>query len=207
MQELVAPVTPGTGVTDDLKISKKDLTDDLTKRSETQPEKQKYEASAAYTVDKQSPNELTAKSLISEVEDLNAVKASSTEPQCSSEVLKEEEKMNDEKDKSPEATKVDSQVCDQNIIGEREVVLTKDEKVDKEEIGDEENEEEEEEEDNEKTGDAPVMVEASKDMEVKVVHKKSHNILSGVGSKVKHSIAKVKKAITGKSSHPKPPSP
>ncbi|XP_051116893.1 uncharacterized protein LOC127241730 isoform X4 [Andrographis paniculata] len=39
--------------------------------------------------------------------------------------------------------------------------------------------------------------------EVKVGHKKSHNILSlsGVGSKVKHSISKVKKAITGKSSH------
>ncbi|XP_041003764.1 titin isoform X20 [Juglans microcarpa x Juglans regia] len=51
--------------------------------------------------------------------------------------------------------------------------------------------------------DAPVMVEASKDTEAKVPHKKSHNILSGVGSKVKHSISKVKKAITGKSSHPK----
>lgn len=56
--------------------------------------------------------------------------------------------------------------------------------------------------------DAPVMVEASRDMDVKTVHKKSHhNILSGVGSKVKHSLAKVKKAITGKSSHPKPTSP
>ncbi|XP_035549576.1 titin-like isoform X15 [Juglans regia] len=51
--------------------------------------------------------------------------------------------------------------------------------------------------------DSPVMVEASKDTEAKVPHKKSHNILSGVGSKVKHSISKVKKAITGKSSHPK----
>lgn len=54
--------------------------------------------------------------------------------------------------------------------------------------------------------DAPVMVEASKDIEVKA-HKKSHNILSGVGSKVKHSIAKVKKAITGKHSPPKSSSP
>lgn len=51
--------------------------------------------------------------------------------------------------------------------------------------------------------DAPVMVEASKDADAKVPHKKSHNILSGVGSKVKRSISKVKKAITGKSSHPK----
>ncbi|XP_075673421.1 uncharacterized protein LOC142642856 isoform X3 [Castanea sativa] len=54
--------------------------------------------------------------------------------------------------------------------------------------------------------DAPVMVEAAKDIDVKVVHKK-HNILSGVGSKVKHSLSKVKKAITGKSSHPKTTSP
>jgi hypothetical protein len=55
--------------------------------------------------------------------------------------------------------------------------------------------------------DAPVMVEASKDIDVKVVHKKSHNILYVVGSKVKHSISKVRKVITGKSSHPKTPSP
>ncbi|KAF6137030.1 hypothetical protein GIB67_030794 [Kingdonia uniflora] len=55
--------------------------------------------------------------------------------------------------------------------------------------------------------DAPVIVEASRDIDVTPVHKKSHNILSGVGSKVKHSIAKMKKAITGKSSHHKPSSP
>ncbi|KAL8475395.1 hypothetical protein ACS0TY_028164 [Phlomoides rotata] len=56
------------------------------------------------------------------------------------------------------------------------------------------------------SSEAPVIVDMA-DADVKVSHKKSHNILSGVGSKVKHSIAKVKKAITGKSSHPKPPSP
>ncbi|CAA6671469.1 unnamed protein product [Spirodela intermedia] len=39
--------------------------------------------------------------------------------------------------------------------------------------------------------------------EPKPAHKKSHNILSGVKSKVKHSIAKVKKAITGKPSQSK----
>ncbi|KAL3526089.1 hypothetical protein ACH5RR_014461 [Cinchona calisaya] len=54
--------------------------------------------------------------------------------------------------------------------------------------------------------DHPVIVEASRDVDVKVSPKKSHNILSSVGSKVKHSIAKVKKVITGKSSHPKPSS-
>ncbi|KAI8533635.1 hypothetical protein RHMOL_Rhmol10G0024600 [Rhododendron molle] len=37
--------------------------------------------------------------------------------------------------------------------------------------------------------------------------KKSHNILLVVGSKVKHSITKVKKVVTGKSSHPKTSSP
>ncbi|KAL5797030.1 hypothetical protein ACOSQ2_001850 [Xanthoceras sorbifolium] len=58
------------------------------------------------------------------------------------------------------------------------------------------------------SSDAPVMVDVTRDMDVKVAHKKSHGILSGVGSKVKHSISKVKKAITGKSSHhPKPVSP
>ncbi|XP_017699404.2 uncharacterized protein LOC103711560 isoform X1 [Phoenix dactylifera] len=75
----------------------------------------------------------------------------------------------------------------------------------KEEKTDEEKYEKEEEDENktEESGhDAAVVVEA-KDADVKPAHKKSHNILSGVGSKVKHSIAKVKKAITGKSSHSK----
>lgn len=52
--------------------------------------------------------------------------------------------------------------------------------------------------------DAPVVVEASRDLDFMVAHKKSHHILSGVGAKVKHSIAKVKRVITGKSSHSKP---
>ncbi|KAJ1412154.1 hypothetical protein SESBI_20630 [Sesbania bispinosa] len=51
------------------------------------------------------------------------------------------------------------------------------------------------------------MIKGSRDTDMKASHKKSHGILSGVGSKVKHSISKVKKAITGKSSHPKTPSP
>lgn len=71
-----------------------------------------------------------------------------------------------------------------------------------------ENEEESshEQEKSDLSSEAPVMVDMG-DADVKVTPKKSHNILSGVGSKVKHSIAKVKKAITGKSSHPKTPSP
>ncbi|XP_039157988.1 microtubule-associated protein futsch isoform X3 [Eucalyptus grandis] len=78
------------------------------------------------------------------------------------------------------------------------------------EVKREEERDEHEEDEHERTEqghDAPVMVEASKDIDVKVPHKKSHNILSGVSSKVKHSISKVKKAITGKSSHSKAHSP
>ncbi|CAK7328117.1 unnamed protein product [Dovyalis caffra] len=69
-------------------------------------------------------------------------------------------------------------------------------------------EEKEEHKQTDTSSDAPVMVEASRDIvDVKVAHKKSHSILSGVGSKVKNSISKVKKAIRGKSSHPKQHSP
>ncbi|KAG5254523.1 microtubule-associated protein [Salix suchowensis] len=69
-------------------------------------------------------------------------------------------------------------------------------------------EEKEEEGEEHKTTDSPVMVEASRDtVDVKVASKKHHSILSGVGSKVKQSISKVKKAITGKSSLPKQHSP
>ncbi|KAK0588373.1 hypothetical protein LWI29_000145 [Acer saccharum] len=75
----------------------------------------------------------------------------------------------------------------------------------------EEKDEEEEGKEHKKTdlsSDALVVVDVPRDMDVKVAHKKSHGILSGVGSKVKHSISKVKKAIIGKSSHhPKPVSP
>lgn len=65
---------------------------------------------------------------------------------------------------------------------------------------------EEAEEEHTTDNNAAVIVEA-REAELKPAHKKSHNILSGVGSKVKHSIAKVKKAITGKSSHHKTISP
>ncbi|XP_061973263.1 uncharacterized protein LOC133695320 isoform X4 [Populus nigra] len=85
------------------------------------------------------------------------------------------------------------------------------EKAKSDEEKEEEEEEEEEGEEHKKTdsgSDAPVMVEASRDIvDVKVASKKHYNILSGVGSKVKNSISKVKKAITGKSSHPKQHSP
>ncbi|XP_031475104.1 uncharacterized protein LOC116247217 isoform X2 [Nymphaea colorata] len=64
-----------------------------------------------------------------------------------------------------------------------------------------------EEQSKQESGSAsPVLEEPSGATDHKPAHKK-HNILSSVGSKVKHSIGKVKKAITGKSSHHKPHSP
>lgn len=54
----------------------------------------------------------------------------------------------------------------------------------------------------EERDEAEVMVESCKDIDMKTP-KKHSNILSGVSSKVKHSISKVKKAITGKSSNSK----
>lgn len=98
------------------------------------------------------------------------------------------------------------------LVEDREPKDSKQLQVDEAEAAEEAKEDEEEEGDEDKREDSgtdpPVMVEASSDGIVKVAaNKKSHSILSGVGSKVKHSIAKVKKAITGKSSHPKPSSP
>lgn len=95
-----------------------------------------------------------------------------------------------------------------HLTGEKEPTL----QVDDEEEEDHENVEEaktdEEKEDFEHRRayqgyDEPVIVEASRDTEVKVSTKKSHNILSGMGKSVKHSISKVKKAIIGKSSNSK----
>lgn len=88
-----------------------------------------------------------------------------------------------------------------NQTKEPEAIHVEDAKMDEEQDGDEQNQ-------IDPSSVAPVMIAATRDVvDFKVAHKKSHNILSGVGSKVKHSISKVKKAITGKSSHPKPVSP
>lgn len=202
--ELDAPVN--TVATEDLDISHKGVTGDVVKISQIKTEIPKNEISAippqnenveikisAQNVDaSHAQGEPTAKLLIPEPEDLRAIKAPGSEPQRSSEVTKECGKMSDVEVKSESAAPTKEEIADSGVKT------------------DEENEEQEDNEDNENSGlcsETPVMVEASKDMEVKV-HKKSHNILSGVGSKVKHSIAKVKKAITGgKSSSPKSTSP
>ncbi|ESQ46945.1 hypothetical protein EUTSA_v10027617mg [Eutrema salsugineum] len=65
----------------------------------------------------------------------------------------------------------------------------------------EEDEDEDEHKDDKTSPDSIVMVEAKDTVSItKTNNKKSQGILSGVGSKVKHSISKVKKALTGKSS-------
>ncbi|GMH23921.1 hypothetical protein Nepgr_025764 [Nepenthes gracilis] len=83
----------------------------------------------------------------------------------------------------------------------KEVETVENSKTDeeKEEAEEEEEEEGDEHKDNDPDSKAQVMVDAPKDTNIKGTHKKSHNILSGI----KHSISKVKKAITGKSSHHK----
>ncbi|KAJ6845423.1 uncharacterized protein M6B38_286870 [Iris pallida] len=80
---------------------------------------------------------------------------------------------------------------------EKEAVETKETQVYEDKL-----EDEKEHKTEESVQDERIVGEA-RDAELKPAHKKSHNILSGVGSKVKHSLAKVKKAITGKSSHSK----
>lgn len=140
-----------------------------------------------------------------------------------------EERMDQETTEKPETKEADkpslsdllfitetSKMAEHSAIGEEPTTHTEDRHAEKPDEDQHENAKTEEEHDDkdeqseqkesESSSEAPVMVDMA-DADVKVSHKKSHNILSGVGSKVKHSIAKVKKVITGKSSHPKPPSP
>lgn len=69
-----------------------------------------------------------------------------------------------------------------------------------------ENDGDHEHKDDKTSPDSIVMVEAKDTVSIIKTHKKPHGILSGVGSKVKHSISKVKKVLTGKSSHTTKPS-
>ncbi|XP_022774381.1 microtubule-associated protein futsch-like [Durio zibethinus] len=96
----------------------------------------------------------------------------------------------------------------EGVVEERELTVSKEE-AETIQVKEAKTDGEEGDERNNKTdsgSDAPVLVEAPRDTDTKP-HKKSHNMLSGVGSKVKHSISKVKKAITGKSSHSKESKP
>ncbi|CAL5325681.1 unnamed protein product [Camellia sinensis] len=169
-----------------------------------------------------------------EIEDLKAGYASGFEPEATGVECGEEKRMGEESEETTEKSvmieSAEFSLSDfmhgsrkqtlpvvEHLTEERELPGNKEEpqtesaeRVQVEETKTEEGKDEYEEGDEHKRADsgsdAPVMVEASTDTDVKIVHKKHHNILSGVGSKVKHSLAKMKKAITGKSSHPKTPS-
>ncbi|KAM6548689.1 hypothetical protein CsatB_020365 [Cannabis sativa] len=96
------------------------------------------------------------------------------------------------------STEENTQVVE-HLSKEKELKSSKE--VEHSQIHEEDDEEEEEEHEDEDHPDAPILVQASKDIDAKAARKKSQGIFSGVGSKVKHSISKVKKVITGKSSH------
>ncbi|CAI0456257.1 unnamed protein product [Linum tenue] len=106
----------------------------------------------------------------------------------------------EEKEPQPAVTRDETKAAE----AEPEKAKSDNEKENDEERQEEEQDEGEDQHKNDSGSDGMVIVEASKEAEVKVVttpQKKSHNILSEVGSKVKHSISKVRKVITGKSSH------
>ncbi|CAL1358121.1 unnamed protein product [Linum trigynum] len=106
----------------------------------------------------------------------------------------------EEKEPQPAVTRDETKAAE----AEPEKAKSDNEKENYEERQEEEQDEGEDQHKNDSGSDGMVIVEASKEAEVKVVttpQKKSHNILSEVGSKVKHSISKVRKVITGKSSH------
>ncbi|XP_072979681.1 uncharacterized protein [Typha angustifolia] len=107
-----------------------------------------------------------------------------------------------------EAVEIDEKIMETNkpntCIREKQTEKVENANIEEEKTDDEKCEKEEEDEDKtEKSGHNIELILEAREAELKPAHKKSHNILSGVGSKVKHSIAKVKKAITGKSPRPK----
>lgn len=106
---------------------------------------------------------------------------------------------------SKEVTKPDAENLSEETEEPKRSKDTDNEKArtDEEKGDDEEEHEGEEEHEESEHPDAPILVQSSKDIDAKASRKKSHGLFSGVGSKVKHSISKVKKAITGKSTHSK----
>ncbi|KAJ4885364.1 titin-like isoform X2 [Raphanus sativus] len=95
----------------------------------------------------------------------------------------------------------------QNVkVTDKPEVATTEPRMEEEATAEGEDEDGEEHKDDKTSPDSIVMVEAKDTVSIIKTQKKSHGILSGVGSKVKHSISKVKKALTGKSSHPTKPS-
>ncbi|KAF8104315.1 hypothetical protein N665_0174s0002 [Sinapis alba] len=95
----------------------------------------------------------------------------------------------------------------QNVkVTDKTEVATTEPRIEEEAKAEGEDEDGDEHKDDKTSPDSIVMVEAKDTVSIIKTQKKSHGILSGVGSKVKHSISKVKKALTGKSSHTTKPS-
>ncbi|KAJ4973123.1 hypothetical protein NE237_006297 [Protea cynaroides] len=98
-------------------------------------------------------------------------------------------------DSAPPANKGDLQYKEQQIIqGEKDKIM--------EEETDDGQEEENYHKEMHSGSNLPVLLEVPRNADVKPTHKKSHKILSGVGSKVKYSIAKIKNVIS--CTHPPP---
>ncbi|CAH8380277.1 unnamed protein product [Eruca vesicaria subsp. sativa] len=95
----------------------------------------------------------------------------------------------------------------QNVkVTDKTEVATTEPRIEEEAKAKGDDEDGDEHKDDKTSPDSIVMVEAKDTVSIIKTQKKSHGILSGVGSKVKHSISKVKKALTGKSSHTTKPS-
>nr|VDC98843.1 unnamed protein product [Brassica rapa] len=116
----------------------------------------------------------------------------------------EEEKK--QKDGEEPARKSLSDLIQKVKVTDKTEVATTEVRIDEEAKAEGEDEDGDEHKDDKTSPDSIVMVEAKDTVNIIKTQKKSHGILSGVGSKVKHSISKVKKALTGKSSHTTKPS-
>ncbi|CAN7084747.1 unnamed protein product [Brassica oleracea var. botrytis] len=111
-----------------------------------------------------------------------------------------------QKDGEEPARKSLSDLIQKVKVTDKTEVATTELRIDEEAKAEGEDEDGDEHKDDKTSPDSIVMVEAKDTVNIIKTQKKSHGILSGVGSKVKHSISKVKKALTGKSSHTTKPS-
>ncbi|XP_048616580.1 titin isoform X2 [Brassica napus] len=111
-----------------------------------------------------------------------------------------------QKDGEEPARKSLSDLIQKVKVTDKTEVATTELRIDEEAKAEGEDEDGDEHKDDKTSPDSIVMVEAKDTANIIKTQKKSHGILSGVGSKVKHSISKVKKALTGKSSHTTKPS-
>ncbi|XP_068304479.1 uncharacterized protein [Pyrus communis] len=175
------------------------------------PEEERRVEEAAFEFDlKNQEDEINSKSSITEETQIEKDSKNSPIVETSQEVEAKDTKSTNDTCVAPEM-KERIQVGTHSPEEKEATAISKEQQIEEDEEEEHESSEEvkvdeekgEKEHKTEEPGyDSPIMVEASRDADVnvKVVsHKKSNHILSGI----KHSISKVKKAITGKSSHSK----